>query len=242
MSVGRLAIIYLAAALCAQCAPSRREGSADSTRANAPAVAAKATGPDSGGQDLFCGQHGPVPAPLITSDSIGTIDLHRTVADLRAGCPSAFDTVIAGEESRNPGLVFHLGGTTLTAQQVIGVTTTGLRATMPADLWTVVGKAGRLPDGLTLGSRWRELKAAFGPGVSGTWTESETAIRFCRFPRIFFIVGMGLPGDRTVIDSLPSFPDTMTVSKVVVMDSFLARTDHTSRALRPVCGDPASAP
>ena len=188
-----------------------------------------------------CGRAGVGPAPLISSDSIGPLDLHHTVAELRAACPSARDTMLlGGEESSAFGLVFLLGSVTVVAQQVIGDTSTGLRGNLPADMWTVMGSSARLPYGLTIGSRWQELRAAYGPGVADADNDVETWVRFCPFPRILFVLSAKLSGHHVYTYDLASIPDNTSVKEVVVLDQFLARTGHEWRRFVRACSDRAS--
>jgi hypothetical protein len=94
------------------------------------------------------------------------LDLAKSLAALRRLCPTARDTVIAGQETLNPAVVFHLG--TLRA---IGIQYgDSLTPDAPAEFWIVAGSGGRLPRGLSLDAKWRQRHRAYGQGVA-SWQE-----------------------------------------------------------------------
>jgi hypothetical protein len=150
--------------------------------------------------------------PLVTVDSIGILNVHRTIAELRRLCPSARDTVTEGEETLNPGIVFHLGSVTLIASQIIGRSGDSLASALPANFWRVIGSRARLPLGLTLASRWSDLHAAYGPGVAH-WEAGGVVVQFCRFPRFEFLLNYG-SGPGGAPDDLASIPGGVRIWEV----------------------------
>jgi len=150
----------------------------------------------------------------ITEDSVGPLNLHHNVGELRKLCPSARDTVIEGEESTNQAVAFHIDRTTAVAMQTLKEADAPLDAAAPADLWLFAGVGAVLPEGISLGSRWGNLRAAYGR--AGGSIMDQVAVGFCRYPRIQFDLQLTLPDSQLVgyTNNLSAIPDTAAIRRV----------------------------
>ncbi len=152
------------------------------------------------------------PGPLVTPDSIGFLRLRAKLRYLRQLCPSASDTVFAGEEATEPAVVFHLGTVTVLAGQETLFDHVDLDRR--ADYWVVVGSQARLPLGLSFATPWRTLHASYGQGVAenGGVGAMGVHVEFCRFPGLELELSFDSPryGGRPTAD-LSAIPADATI-------------------------------
>ena len=173
------------------------------------------------GARVACGQQ--TLPPLVTSDAIGTLDLHQAVAELRRACPSARDTVFLGTESRNPAIVVPFGSVTAIGMQPGYAYTDSLVWSVPADLWHVSGQLANLPLGLTLGSSWPQFRTRYGRGIAHHEDRSVVVV-FCRYPRLWFVLA-GYPDfEGGFTDDLSVLPDTVRVESIWVQAGSFVKT------------------
>jgi len=156
----------------------------------------------------------PARRPLLTPDSIGILDIHQLVGYLRAKCPSARDTAWEGEETINHSLVFHFPNVTAVASQVIGAHGDAINPAAAADFWMIRGSEARLPQGLSLASRWAELRAAYGRAVA-RWESG--GLQFCTYPWLQFFLRPHGPKRYEDTEDLSFIPDTAAIEEVWVM-------------------------
>jgi hypothetical protein len=151
----------------------------------------------------------------VSPDSIGILDLHKPLAELRHVCPSARDTTFAGDESTKPGVVFHLGAVTVLALQQFGGLS--MDSTAPPDMWAVSGPGVSLPRHLSLSSRWRDLRAALGVGIGRLWL-TRVEVEFCSLPRFRFDMRVDLPDSMAsgIERDLSFIPDDAQLARVWV--------------------------
>jgi hypothetical protein len=153
-------------------------------------------------------------APLISAESIGVLDLRKTVSQLRATCPSGVPTVVYGQENIDPAIEFRVGGVNVVAFQNRAAPDT-LAPSEHFAFWTVHGSRARLPGGLTLASQFGRLRAAFGRGAA--FQGPPVAVEFCSLPLIqFYLHGYAAPSEMRVTDDLSFIPDSASIDSVVV--------------------------
>lgn len=126
------------------------------------------------------------PVPAISMDSIGGLDLHATLAELRRRCPSARDTEFSGIESINQAVVFHVRSLRVIATQLSNAV---INPDEPAEIWWITGRSATLPLGVPLTAPWSLIRQTYGRGVA-SWNEG-TIVTFCRFPGLELVIDRG---------------------------------------------------
>lgn len=119
---------------------------------------------------------------VITDKTVAGMPLDASMDSLRQMCPMAHDTTVPmGSGRAHPGLTFPLAARVVALQN--GLPGAGLKNDRGPDGWLIVGAAA-LPDGVTLDTRWRELKAVLGPHQVNAG--DVVVVRFCKLPRFLF--------------------------------------------------------
>jgi len=169
---------------------------------------------------------------VITADSIGILDLKRSLAELWRLCPSARDTLFFGEESTSPAVVFHLGGVVAVGMQPFEQLRHSLNPAVPVEVWVVSGSRAKLPSGLSLASHWHELHQALGSGIADLMS-SHVSVEFCSLPRVQFELRMlareaPLGGD--IREDLSFIPDRTALRRIWVYPGDYVRSHCANRS------------
>ena len=137
-------------------------------------------------------------------ERLGPMGLGMTTAALRQAAPGVRDTAWTQEGVRERGLVvpFARGGRAVAVLSGDTITRIEVRDPMP-----------RTREGLGVGSRLEELRAAYGPACSDV-VEGEVVVWFPGTPGITFALNAPVPGDPAQIRaSAGQIPPTAPVTR-----------------------------
>lgn len=150
----------------------------------------------------------------VTQEAIGSMRVDRPIGELRRMMPNATDTTITIGQTTRPGVVFRFPDLTVVATQQRD----SLDPSRPADLWTLTGCGGQLPNTVPLCSNWQELTRAFGRTGSGTTASGPAVVRLCSLPGFEFEldVGQGTVGSLETAPDLSSVPGTARIERVTL--------------------------
>ncbi|MGH7637914.1 MAG: hypothetical protein ACREOK_09705 [Gemmatimonadaceae bacterium] len=150
----------------------------------------------------------------VTREAIGSMRVDRPIGELRGMMPNATDTTVTIAQTVRPGVAFHFPDLTVVATQQRD----SLDPSRPADLWTLTGCGGQLPNTVPLCANWQELTRAFGRTGTGTTASGPAVVRLCRLPGFEFEldVGQGTVGSLETAPDLARVPGTARIERVTL--------------------------
>jgi hypothetical protein len=150
----------------------------------------------------------------VTREAIGSMRIDRPLGELRGMMRNATDTTVTIGRTTGPGIVFRFPDLTVVATQQRD----SLDPSRPADMWTLTGCGGQLPNAVPLCANWQELTRAFGRTGTGTTATGPAIVRLCSLPGFEFEldVGQGTVGSLETAPDLSSVPGTARIERVTL--------------------------